>query len=127
MTTYATCLVDAQDVVCEGYVGEYSGCCVVTDPCGWADDGICQCEWACDWDVADCDRNLACQNCLETTCAAESEACGASMDCVMLLQCLIDCTDDPCMSECETTYPGGVSLVNDYFDCLLGDCGEWCA
>lgn len=38
---------------CPGYDGA-DECCDVSDPCAWADDGVCDCYATCDWDLADC-------------------------------------------------------------------------
>ncbi len=38
---------------CPGYSG-YNTCCYTDDPCGYADDGECDCSGTCDWDAADC-------------------------------------------------------------------------
>ncbi|MFO8072062.1 MAG: hypothetical protein R6V85_09330 [Polyangia bacterium] len=43
---------DGGPAYCEGYQGD-DPCCIPDDPCGWADDGYCDCE-GCDWDAADC-------------------------------------------------------------------------
>jgi hypothetical protein len=38
---------------CDGYLGS-DECCSNEDPCGWADDGFCDCGGHCFWDAADC-------------------------------------------------------------------------
>jgi hypothetical protein len=39
---------------CPGYTGS-SSCCMVDDPCDWADDGYCDCDDTCSWDWYDCE------------------------------------------------------------------------
>mgnify|MGYP006291753037 CR=1 FL=1 len=50
------CEEEQIDNACPGYEpgsgDDY--CCQVDDPCGWADDGFCDCGGACFWDGADC-------------------------------------------------------------------------
>ncbi len=43
---------------CPGYTGDHP-CCVAGDPCGFAGNGFCDCDQACDWDAAEC-AALAC-------------------------------------------------------------------
>jgi hypothetical protein len=45
---------DAGSEPCPGYEGFDVDCCLLDDPCGWADDGYCDCDGTCDWDAADC-------------------------------------------------------------------------
>jgi len=45
---------DAGPEPCPGYSGWDVECCTVGDPCGWADDGFCDCDGTCPWDEADC-------------------------------------------------------------------------
>lgn len=45
---------DAGAEPCPGYQGFDVECCTMDDPCGWADDGFCDCDGACPWDEADC-------------------------------------------------------------------------
>lgn len=42
------------DDFCPGYQ-EGGDCCKISDPCGWANDNMCDCEGYCEWDSADCE------------------------------------------------------------------------
>jgi len=39
---------------CSGYAGD-DLCCVLGDPCGWAENDACDCDSTCDWDAVDCE------------------------------------------------------------------------
>jgi hypothetical protein len=39
---------------CPGYTGDYAACCANHDPCDWANDGDCDCEGACAWEIEEC-------------------------------------------------------------------------
>ena len=72
---------------CPGYTGQ-SDCCKISDPCGWAEDDLCDCDGTCDWDASDCggggpdcgdgwcEGDETCANCPE-----DCGNCGGSGDC----------------------------------------------
>ncbi len=51
---------------CEDYDGGHY-CCQNDDPCGWGQNGICDCETTCEWDISDCT-----DYCQGVTCAAHA-------------------------------------------------------
>jgi hypothetical protein len=57
-TTTSSDSHDAGPAFCPGYQpanGEfYDECCLIDDPCGWAEDHVCDCGEHCDWDTDDC-------------------------------------------------------------------------
>jgi hypothetical protein len=71
---------------CPGYTGT-SSCCTTADTCGWAADGICDCQGTCAWDSGDCQPSSVCgdgacdpgETC--TDCAQDCGPCGGSGDC----------------------------------------------
>jgi hypothetical protein len=76
---------------CPGYTGANT-CCQNSDPCGWAADGICDCDGTCAWDQPDCGGGVEiCDNfhdddgdgamdCADPDCAGDP-ACAGPFDC----------------------------------------------
>jgi hypothetical protein len=64
----------------------------------------------------------ACHQCTASSCCAPSTACDADAECTALVACEARCTASTCITDCETTHAGGVSLFRAYFDCLSGSC-----
>jgi hypothetical protein len=88
---------------CPGYSGS-SSCCKPDNPCGWADDNICDCESTCAWDSGDCGGGTSCgdgvcdvdEDC--NTCPDDCGWCGGDGDC-----CTENGTpgcDNPAVAQC---------------------------
>jgi len=84
----------------------------------------------CDTTSADCST---CSTCSRETadglCNAEFAACIDSLDCNDFLTCVQGCpdNDDVCYTSCESSYPTGAAIFNDYASCVIcGDCYVRC-
>lgn len=68
-----------------------------------------------------------CQPCLQTSCAAEFDACGKSQDCVDLNNCLVDCKGDAaCQQKCMTDHAAGKTVFDTLNKCASGKCAAEC-
>lgn len=140
---------DGGGAVCPGY-GGWSECCETDDPCGWAADGICDCEGTCAWDGPDCggeggcgDGGCAdgedCESCPEDCgfCPGGGDCCEANgtpgcdnagiQDCVCLedAYCCNTAWDSICAGEVESL---GCGSCEGGPECGNGQCqaGESC-
>ncbi|HVK71066.1 MAG TPA: latent transforming growth factor beta-binding protein, partial [Polyangium sp.] len=62
-------------------------------------------------------------------CSSEYAACVDSIDCGDFLTCANGCAegDSACYTSCETSYPTGSSIFNDYASCVIcNDCYVLC-
>ena len=67
-----------------------------------------------------------CQDCLATTCGAETQACMANPSCVALDECLGACWDEICQATCVETYPAGYDDAAALYDCADYSCAAAC-
>jgi hypothetical protein len=68
-----------------------------------------------------------CTTCAETSCCDELLACDSGTPCNELVACQNACSDDACVSGCETTHADGKSTLDTLNACLDGQCAEPCA
>lgn len=115
---YLSCLqgCDAGDTVCEGncdgqyptgrplldaFIGE-NGCMIVSceAECGTQSCGLTTGDAVCD-------------DCMNTNCYAQCEACANESQCLDLATCLANCVDTTCEDNCVNMYPYGMDpLMN---------------
>ncbi|HVK84359.1 MAG TPA: hypothetical protein VM513_09640 [Kofleriaceae bacterium] len=80
--------------------------------------------------TSDCSTCSACSR--ETAnglCSSEYAACIDSLDCGYFITCIDGCADGDtaCFTSCETSYPTGESIFNDYASCVIcNDCYVRC-
>jgi hypothetical protein len=118
-----------------GHVGSNAECCTATDPCGWADDGICDCSALYAWDAADCGGTMT-QPTVE--CCAEDNPCAWQLDGFCDCNALyawdtVDCENDvlECCTEDNECQWADDGLCNcggifdwDALDCSMGSAPE---
>ncbi|MDC0742679.1 hypothetical protein [Polyangium mundeleinium] len=84
----------------------------------------------CDMNSMDCSTCSACSGTTaDGLCNAETQACNNSIDCGDFLTCIDGCADgdSACYTSCETAYPTGYSIFNDYASCVIcNDCYVRC-
>ena len=71
----------------------------------------------------------ACDECINTQCAAECNACANNPSCMDLLACIQPCSSYQCQQDCINQFPAGVDdllafLAQD--GCLATNCGAPC-
>ncbi|MDI1483613.1 hypothetical protein [Polyangium sp. y55x31] len=76
--------------------------------------------------TGDCNKCATCAD--QGACSALLDTCLANPDCVGLSDCLSPCSDQTCVDDCYSTYPGGDSDLFAYQSCLIcsecyDDCG----
>jgi hypothetical protein len=70
-----------------------------------------------------------CDNCMQTKCGAECNACVNNSQCMDLLYCATSCSDDACQQQCFDTYPNGVDVLLEFLGvggCLEVNCSNEC-
>jgi hypothetical protein len=68
----------------------------------------------------------ACNDCLNTSCCSQSQACAAEAECTGLLTCQVECPqgDQACLQACIDAAPVGAPLLESFDDCFGGPiCG----
>jgi hypothetical protein len=68
-----------------------------------------------------------CGTCLAECCCSQLVSCVANTSCYNLFSCEYDCTTTSCESGCTSSYPGGVTLMNDFLDCGISLCSDVCS
>ncbi|MBI5535511.1 MAG: hypothetical protein HY898_22465 [Deltaproteobacteria bacterium] len=70
----------------------------------------------------------ACETCLQSYCCAKGYACSINNDCIDLFNCIVGCSagDTVCTDGCGNSYPNGISLFNDFINCIDTSCGTQC-
>jgi hypothetical protein len=68
----------------------------------------------------------ACEECFDTNCSTQSDACEANADCGALLDCWDQCTDEACYETCYTTHAAGAPLVDAMIECEQLHCATQC-
>lgn len=74
-----------------------------------------------------------CDSCMAASCCPEDNACANSSQCKGLITCYNTCVpndggppDPNCMSQCDSTYPQGASLLNAWGQCMQTNCSNNC-
>jgi hypothetical protein len=123
------------EIECFSYAYSDSTC-DVSDPCGWAADGYCDAadcssvtdapfDDSADCSQVDCNSIADLQTCAACNCQAEVTTCDANADCLNLFSCVTLCTDTACITDCGTTYPGGLTDMTVLDDCMTTNCSEF--
>jgi hypothetical protein len=70
----------------------------------------------------------ACEECFDTNCTTETDACEANADCGALFDCWDQCTetDEACYDTCYTQHAQGAPLVDAMLDCEQQHCAVQC-
>jgi hypothetical protein len=67
-----------------------------------------------------------CTECITDECAAETGRCVANAACQSLASCYDACTDEDCATECDQTYPAGVTDWYALVTCSAQSCADPC-
>jgi hypothetical protein len=68
----------------------------------------------------------ACDTCIKGTCCTAAATCGANADCTSLATCAGSCSTSACVTQCESTYPGGVDDLSAFLTCTSDRCNGAC-
>jgi hypothetical protein len=70
----------------------------------------------------------ACNTCTQDFCCDAGSACGADASCSNLFACIQACAtgDTTCLTACENEYPGGLTPLENFDDCLSTECSAQC-
>lgn len=125
---------------CSGYPCFDDDCCAEDNPCGLANNGVCECEAHCGWDAADCAPPACAPSCACKDCG--SDGCGGSCGtCELGINCLGGLCDqpfcagysgtegcckihNPCEWELDGICDCGGSCGWDEVDCPVAVCGN---
>jgi hypothetical protein len=70
----------------------------------------------------------ACTSCIAASCCSQGTACGASVDCWNVVECIRAHTTYDQQRACRTVrFPGGMQPLQDYETCIKGSCSDTCA
>ncbi len=67
-----------------------------------------------------------CDTCISASCCNEDTACGDDQDCLAFISCESACSDQDCVTACQTTYPGGSNELDTLDSCLESLCAVPC-
>jgi hypothetical protein len=69
----------------------------------------------------------ACDQCGDTSCCAQAQACSNNLECTQAYACAAQCAgDSACTSQCSTQYPSGIGPANALATCLDANCSAEC-
>jgi hypothetical protein len=68
----------------------------------------------------------ACDACVGSKCAAEKQACAPSSECDVYTQCVLACTDQPCLDKCGTDHAAGKAASTSLGTCTSSSCATEC-
>jgi hypothetical protein len=74
-----------------------------------------------------------CDTCEGQNCCLEDNACANNSQCTNIVTCYDNCIpndggppDPNCMSNCDSTYPQGATLLNAWGQCIQTNCANDC-
>jgi len=60
-------------------------------------------------------------------CSSQSNACGASQQCIQFYNCIAQCGSQACVDGCAQQYPNGASIYGAFVDCVCNVCSAECS